>query len=351
MTINSILLRVKSFVNENRIDIKYHTIGWSIFYLIDFVFVLSFTDNMNAKVIIVYFSTIFLYISCFYLIVSNYIQFIPTNKLKAIGLAIAAVLIFSLMNVAWDVYVVKNERSFEALKTRPLFLYLFEVWRFSTSALYAFAYWIYLQRIKEQKLRVQTEKQLHKAELDFLKAQINPHFLFNTLNFVYGDVVSKSERAGSAILGLTNLLRYTVESTKSEQSNLKKEVDAIEEFLKLQRVRFGKRVNVTFTKNGLFPFFAMPPLVLMSLVENAFKYGVLDDPENPIEISLDVEKEGLQFGCINKVRQDFTDKETTAVGIANIKRRLDLVYKENYDLIVNNSGDIYEVILTVSWKS
>ncbi len=351
MTIHNIINKAQKLLQENKGEIFTHLLGWGVFYLIDFLFVIGIREDVGGQFVLVFLSTIFYFVLCFYTIVSVYVKYLPQKRIHAGLIALALILTFSLINVLWDVFVIKYQRSLEGYDNSFYSLYLLELWRFSTSALYAFAYWIYLQRIKEQKLRVQTEKQLHKAELDFLKAQINPHFLFNTLNFVYGDVVSKSERAGSAILGLTNLLRYTVESTKSEQSNLKKEVDAIEEFLKLQRVRFGKRVNVTFTKNGLFPFFAMPPLVLMSLVENAFKYGVLDDPENPIEISLDVEKEGLQFGCINKVRQDFTDKETTAVGIANIKRRLDLVYKENYDLIVNNSGDIYEVILTVSWKS
>lgn len=344
--LNSFFGRLKSNKNE----IQLHILAWSIFYIIDFSFVIGFTPEVNSGVIITYVSTIFVYIFCFYFIVEVYKKYFPSTIFRGLLISVLSVAFFSGLNLYWDVFIVNFGRAIDKFDTSPWNLYLFETWRFSTAALYAFAYWIYLQRIKDQKQMAISEKKLHNAEIAFLKAQINPHFLFNTLNFVYGDVVEKSEISGKAILSLTKLLRYSVESTKSENSSLRKEVEAIGEYLTLQNLRFGHKTNVVFNKTGMIPLFVIPPLVLLSLVENAFKYGIIEDPDNPVRIDLQVDREGLVFKCYNKKRLDFKDKETTSVGIANIKRRLDLTYEDDYELLVSEAEADYEVVLTIKWK-
>ncbi|MFT5884878.1 MAG: two-component system LytT family sensor kinase [Arcticibacterium sp.] len=325
-------------------------IAWVIYYTVDFGFVFGFTKEISRSFFLTYFSTAFIYCTCFYLIVEVYKRYLPNGKIKGLLLSVSTLLASAYLNLLWDVFVLQNPISVEGFPNHPLNMYVFEVWRFSTAALYAFAYWIYLQRIEEQKLRTQTEKLLHTAEIAFLKAQINPHFLFNTLNFVYGDVVGKSDLSGRAILSLTKLLRYSVESTKSESSGLKKEVEAISEYLTLQKLRFSQKVFVKFEKSGFLPIFAIPPLILLSLVENAFKYGIIDDPENPIVIKLMVDRDQLVFSCINTKRLDFKDKETTSVGLANIKRRMDLVYQNDYTLLVDEKKHTYKVSLDIHWK-
>lgn len=347
-------LRIRSFIATYKIEIKKHFLGWCIFYVIDFGFVLGFEDRTGFEFYANYFSSAFLYILTFYTVVSIYVKFLPKKPLIGLPLAVFIIMTSALVNCLWQIYIIEYERAVDSLKNLKentfVRFFVFEVWRFSTSGLYAFAYWIYLQRTQEQNLRIITEKQLFRTELNFLKAQINPHFLFNTLNFVYGDVAPKSERAGKAILKLTNLMRYSVESTKNEKSNLKKEVDAIDEYIELQKIRFQDKVCVQFVKAGLFPFFALPPLVLMSIVENAFKYGVIDDPKNPIDISLKVSQEDMLFKCRNLKRKDFADRETTAVGVANIKRRLSMLYEKSFELTVNDTEDFYEVNLSVVWQ-
>ncbi|AWV99521.1 sensor histidine kinase [Arcticibacterium luteifluviistationis] len=337
-------------LRKNKAEIRLHILAWSIYYLVDFVFVIGFTEDVTQGMIVTYFCTVIVYTFCFYFIVEIYKKYFPNQKLKGVVFGILAVLLFSGLNFIWDIYVIEYEASVKRLEEKAWTLYLFETWRFSTSALYGFAYWIYLQRIDDQRLRREVEKQLHSAEIAFLRAQINPHFLFNTLNFVYGDVAEKSTEAGNAILSLTKLLRYSVESTKTENSSLRREVEAVTEYLVLQKLRFGGRAYVDFEKSGLFMLFVIPPLVLLSLVENAFKYGVIDDPETPIKINLDVDKNGLKFVCFNTKRLDFKDKETTSVGIKNIERRLELTYGSDYNLLVNEEDETYEVLLTIVWK-
>ncbi|WP_341226730.1 histidine kinase [uncultured Arcticibacterium sp.] len=337
-------------IRRNKAEIMLHVLGWSIYYLVDFIFVIGFTSDLTSSAVMTYFSTIFIYTFCFYFIVEIYKRFFPKQMIKGILISLITVVIFSILNSLWDIYIIRYDKSILKLESNPWHVYLFETWRFSTSALYAFAYWIYLQRIDDQRLRREAEKQLHSAEIAFLRAQINPHFLFNTLNFVYGNVAEKSTEAGNAILSLTKLLRYSVESTKTENSSLRREVEAVTEYLVLQKLRFGGRAYVDFEKSGLFMLFVIPPLVLLSLVENAFKYGIIDDEDNPIKINLNVDKDGLKFVCFNTKRLDFKDRETTSVGIKNIERRLELTYGSDYNLLVNEDDDTYEVILTILWK-
>jgi len=331
-------------------ELRTHLIAWLIFYIVDFGFVFGFTKEISQSFFWTYFSTAFIYCTCFYLIVEVYKRYLPKEKINGLVLSVSTLLASAYLNLLWDVFALNSPKSVDGFQTQPITIYIFEVWRFSTAALYAFAYWIYLQRIEDQKLRTQTEKMLHTAEIAFLKAQINPHFLFNTLNFVYGDIVGKSDLSGRAILSLTKLLRYSVESTKSESSSLKKEVEAISEYLTLQKLRFSQKAYVKFEKSGFLPIFAIPPLILLSLVENAFKYGIIDDPENPIVIKLVVDTDKLMFSCLNTKRLDFKDKETISVGLANIKRRMDLVYQDDYKLLVDEDKHTYKVSLDIHWK-
>jgi two-component system LytT family sensor kinase len=337
-------------LKSKRSEIKIHVLAWSLYYLIDFAFVVGFTPHMATDVVFTYFSTIILYSSCFYFIVEINKKYLPIKKVNALLISILSVFVAAFINCIWDLYVLKYHMSIEKFNVSPWNLYLFETWRFSTAGLYAFAYWIYLQRVKEQKLHRETEKQLYYAEVAFLKAQINPHFLFNTLNFVYSDVAEKSTRAGNAIMSLTKLLRYSVESTKHDNSSLRKEVEAITEYLVLQDLRFDQKNYVEFTKSGLFLLFAIPPLILLSLVENAFKYGIIDNPEHPIKINLTADKDSLNFKCKNLKRLDFKDKETTSVGLENIQRRLKLTFEDDYKLLVNEDEYYYEVDLNIIWK-
>ncbi|MGR3811067.1 sensor histidine kinase [Jiulongibacter sp. NS-SX5] len=341
---------IRSFLKDNQKEIRKHLLAWTLYYLVDFIFVFTYRQISGGKFLASYFTTLILFTSSFYSVVGVLYRNLPRKKIQPFLVAILIVMGFAYTNYLISLHLIKLESYLLSVKESVWRAYLFEVWRFSTSAFYAFAFWIYLQRIKEQDILFKTEQQLLKTELNFLKAQINPHFLFNTLNFVYGEVAPHSEKSGKAIIKLTNLMRYSVESTKREVSNLKKEIDAIDEYIELQKARFSDKVAVRFDKEGLFPFFALPPLVLMSLVENAFKYGVIDEPNNPIHIKLKVSQEKLEFICRNKKRKDFQDKETTAVGIENIKRRLQLVYDDNYAIDIDDSEHFYEVKLSVLWK-
>jgi len=335
---------------KNKGEIASHLTIWIAFWTTDFLFTYGFQSGRTAIIPFVFnalTNTIYFYVCVFYIILPS---FSKSRVLTFSGIFILLVFfVFSKMGVEkflrTDNYILNIENKGTIIRYVS-----FEFWRYSYMTFFSFAYWYYIKSIQEEKLRRVTEEKLLKTEIAFLKAQINPHFLFNTLNFVYSDVAGLSRRSGEALMSLTRLMRYSVESTKSEQNTVEKELEAIDEYLKLQKLRFGDRLALNYTRQGNLLVFSMPPLILISLVENAFKYGIQDDFTDPIEIKVRVDASGLAFWCRNKKRLDFIDKETTALGHTNIRRRLEMAFPDHFDLKALDSVTHFEVGLDITWE-
>jgi two-component system, LytTR family, sensor kinase len=344
-TFKAFIRKIKHFIQSNKKTIKNHTIGWIAFFLVDFCFAYANTGgNINLR----YITNILSFVLSFYLIF--YFALLPNLlrlKVKAIivGCFIIAVLVFGKYLI--DVYCWNYQSSKSVLSYIS-----FEIWRFSTSTFYAIAYWIYVQNLREQKLRyeteirlIETEDTLLKTEIKFLKAQINPHFLFNTLNFLYAETYKLSPKLSEGILMLTDIMRYTVQSTQNEEISVEKESEFLRKYVQIQQLRFHNTLHVVLEVNIFSPNFTIPPLIILSFVENAFKYGKLNDPKNPLEIRLESNPKSIHFYCRNLINTTFKDP-STAVGIDNIKTRLDK-HSSNYDLTINKKDNFYEVTLLI----
>lgn len=335
--------------NKNKEKIARHAIIWIAFWTTDFLFTYTFQQGRTAIIPFMFnalTNTIYFYICVFFIILPNF------SRSKTLTVTAIFILLTVFVFVKMGIEKFLRTDNFITIAERKVTIipYIsFEFWRYSYMTFFSFAYWYYIKSIREEQLRRITEEKLFKTEIAFLKAQINPHFLFNTLNFVYNDVAGLSRRSGEAILSLTRLMRYSVESTKSEQNTVEKELEAVEEYLKLQKLRFGDRLALKYTKHGSLFFFPIPPLVLISLVENAFKYGIQDDLTDPVTIDVRVDSSGLAFRCRNKKRLDFIDKETTAVGHTNIRRRLEMAFPDSFHLKALDSSTHFEVELEIIW--
>lgn len=316
---------------ENLKTIYIHFGLWFVFYVTDYVFIVSIRGtNQNF---LVYISNAVILTLYFYSIVYFLISQNPKNNIFRTTLTVSILLLLAvLFKNVYDLNIIKNPVAIKTFEEGPFSYYSLEVWRFVTFTFYAFAFLTYLHSLKHQKKILETERKLLLTEIAFLKAQINPHFLFNTLNFVFEDVSSISPKSGETILKLADMMRYSVQSTKLDFAPISHEVDAIDKYIYLQRKRFGERMYVDFHKHGNLLKANIPPLIMLSLVENAFKYGVIYDVENPIEIFLEVNNLGVIFSCKNLIRTYYKETETNAVGIANIRRRLELSYKNNFEL-------------------
>jgi sensor histidine kinase YesM len=186
-----------------------------------------------------------------------------------------------------------------------------------------------------------------RTELSFLHMQINPHFLFNSLNTIYGMSLKKSDNAPKAVLKLSQLLRYMIEETGHNTVPLEQEVTYLNNFIELQKMRSGPSLSVTFDVEGDINGANIAPMLLLPFVENAFKYGLNNSLDSPIQISLWVSKERIVFSVINRKFENM-ERHSSGIGIPNVERRLQLLYPGKHELRIQDTGDTYFVKLNIA---
>jgi len=192
-------------------------------------------------------------------------------------------------------------------------------------------FWGLRQRLVSEKLG---------AELSFLKSQINPHFLFNTLNNIYALVLKKSSDAPNAVLMLSDIMRYMLHDSNHTRVLLEKEIDYLSNFIKLQQLRLGKGVNVDITVNGAPNGLEIAPMLLIPFVENAFKHGELQQKDAYIKIQLDIGSGAIDFLVENLLRKK-KEKTTSGIGLDNLQKRLALIYPGQYEMERKEHGNTY----------
>jgi two-component system, LytTR family, sensor kinase len=178
------------------------------------------------------------------------------------------------------------------------------------------------------------------TELAFLKSQVNPHFLFNTLNNIYSLTFQKSEKAPEAVLKLSEMMRYMLYESNETKVSLNQEVKYLQNFIDLQKMRYHGETFIEFNVQGDIETKQIAPLLLIPFVENAFKHGEVSNKSNPLTINLLVSSNNLQFSVSNH-KKDQNKDEIGGVGLENMQRRLALLYPENYGLEVKEEKDSY----------
>ncbi|QMW01209.1 histidine kinase [Spirosoma foliorum] len=197
------------------------------------------------------------------------------------------------------------------------------------------------------------EKDKLNLELDFLKSQVNPHFLFNTLNSVYSRIFDTDEKAADLILRLSELMRYNLYETSLPKIALDKELAYIQNYLGLERNRLSDRyVVIDYEQSGTPSGYQITPLLLITFVENAFKHGIKGATETAyVQVSADVTAGQLVFRVENSIPKKLpvgeSDKKSGGIGLGNVRRRLDALYKDNYELVVTPTENTYEVMLII----
>ena len=200
-------------------------------------------------------------------------------------------------------------------------------------------------RLKE----MQNEKL--KAEVNYLKAQINPHFLFNTLNSIYALTLKKSDEAPNVVLKLSTMMRYVVTESNSEKVPLEYEISYISDYIALQKLRMGSQKGLVFEVEGDPNSKQIAPIILVNYVENAFKYGVNPDKPSKIGIFISIEATGVELVVENKITVDQKDlAEQTEEGSRNTVKRLEFFYPGKYQLNVDHRDDYYMVKLYIDLR-
>lgn len=216
------------------------------------------------------------------------------------------------------------------------------------AAIIIFKKW-YLDQQKSKKL---AEEKLA-AELNFLKAQVHPHFLFNTLNNLYALTLIKSEKTPDIVLKLSDLLDYMIYKSNDRFVPLKKELEILGGYIELEKMRYNERLDFKYEVKGDATAHEIAPLILLPFIENSFKHGASKDRANPsIHIKLDVEPEFLALEVVNSVPVDknLDEMEREGIGLKNVQRRLELIYPGKHELMIYRGDTLFKVECKIFWK-
>ncbi|MFI3315261.1 MAG: histidine kinase [Rikenellaceae bacterium] len=202
----------------------------------------------------------------------------------------------------------------------------------------------------EEKKTMLLEKEKISSELKYLKQQINPHFLFNALNSIYSLAILNSDNTPDAVLKLSSILRYMLYETDKDKVQFLDELEVIENYLGLQQLRLTEKTKIVFNKVGHFDPYRIEPMLLIPILENAFKYGVDSSKATDIYISLTEKDKHLDFVCSNEIVTQNNDSKNSGIGIKNIERRLDLIYGNSYSLVSQTIDNNFIVKLNLPLK-
>ena len=202
----------------------------------------------------------------------------------------------------------------------------------------------YFRSRSDQRKLEDLEKQNLEQQLEYLKYQINPHFFMNTLNNIHALVDIDPSKAQETIRELSKMMRFVLYEGDKSGVPLTKEFEFVRTYTKLMQLRYSDKVRITVDVPDEAPDVAIPPLMLISFIENAFKHGISYQHDSFIDIKLEVKDNSLSFTCRNS-KAEKPNQEKGGVGLANVKKRLDLLYDKKYSLDIKDEPDIYIVEL------
>jgi len=287
-----------------------------------------------------------IFITADYYCVSNFI--IPQLFLKRKYALFTGATIFVILFSAWLRALIALQMNLHFFKPPQLpdfaTLYLNSVLNISLWVLLITIGKMMMDRIQNQQQLELAEKEKIKNELDFLKAQINPHSLFNSLNTIYGHIDKSNQVARNILLQFSELLRYQLYDCSEEKVSLEKEIEYIKSYVAFQQLRKNEKLVVNMEIENSGKDLKTAPLLLVVLIENAFKYvSNYSGKENKISIKLRVDGTVLNSSFSNSVEQQpaAMNANSNGIGIINLKRRLDLLYPGKYEFTNRMENDIY----------
>lgn len=218
------------------------------------------------------------------------------------------------------------------------FLLLFTMFKFSVD-------WF-----EQEKARRELETQRLAAELNYLKAQINPHFFFNTLNNLYSLAIKNAPETPDVILKLSELMRYMLYESKEERVELASELEYLKSFIDLQMLRISNGIDLRYDTHGNPDGITIQPMLFLPLVENAFKHARKNEKGFYIEVNLDVQPKHIAMEVANTYQANTpaARKHSSGIGLQNVQRRLELLYPRQHQLIVTQTPEEYRIKLSVN---
>lgn len=285
---------------------------------------------------------LFFYFNTYFLIPKIYLRKKTALYIFSLLLCVVVVCFFNILIMH---FVDGSKMDF--IKTIPLAIpRIFFI--FFIVVMISFALKINFQWRKTEQVKDRFERDKLNAELSYLKAQINPHFLFNTLNSIYTLSVKKSDDTPDAIIKLSKLMRYVISEAHQDFVPLSKEIAYIESYIELEKIRLSAATKVEYKCHGDLTGLKIAPLILISFIENAFKYGISAQENSFISIQIKVSDTNFHLNVKNKiVRRPAKVTDSTGIGIENSRTRLKMIYPDNYFLDLKESDEAFETDLKI----
>jgi two-component system, LytTR family, sensor kinase len=337
-------------IQQNKIvRIAIHTIFWFCAWFFFFFYYKRYSEvniyTFAASIINLVAAIATVYTFNYYLIPKILLK----NRLRSfIALAFVAIVIFFYVQLLLTLFLVvkllqEESRLFpEMIDVVMLFFNMFFV------VFVAIAIKFYKRWSEKDFREQQIQKEKVEAELQMLKTQINPHFLFNTLNSIYVLAMKKSEQTANVVMKLSDILDYILYRIDSPMIAISTEIQIIENYIELEKIRFADRVTITFTYNFKSNDIQIPPMLIIPFVENAFKHGVGKSMEKSwIKINIEATGQLLNIEISNKKSQNKLKAEAGGIGLLNVKKRLDLLFYDSYSLEISEENNRFDVFLTI----
>jgi len=270
------------------------------------------------------------------------------------------VLYFLLSVVLCGVGIFLNEFTFNYLTDFLFQGYFFiSYYEWSDLAIFMAVYWTLSTLLKLSKAWfaiIETQQKLHQlaaeklqAELDGLKSQVNPHFLFNALNGIYSLALDKAPQTPTAILKLADVLRYMLYESNEPTVPLDREIQSLKDYIEVQKIRLEDESVIEFIIKGNTQKARIAPLLLLPLVENGFKHGLKGDVQQQfLRLELEVNDQQIIFKCQNNKGEANELEKSSGIGLKNVKRRLELIYPNNYTFEIEEEGEGFKVLLSIN---
>lgn len=333
-------------------EITLHILFWVIYLLTYFV-----TLNPDTKIVydiqpIDLFTITFL-ITTFTTFYVNYFFVLKTSfkSHKLLPIIVGFVLIFIyfiicryLLEEVISPFLFGSSNYFEG--TSLPFYILDNIHWSSTPILASSSIWIIINFIRTLQNQVKITEDKKQAEIQFLKSQINPHFIFNTLNNIYSLIVSKSDLALNAIEKLSEIMRFTTYQTQKEHISISEEISYCNSLIDLENIRSLKPIQLELYTDLADENQQIPPYILFPFVENCIKHGVINDEENPPILSITCRKNNLTILSENLKNSSLKD-EHSGIGFENLQKRLDYYFPEKYEWKISNETDSFKSKLII----
>ena len=331
--------------------IVYHSLFWLIMFLTFLTLDLvaggtqSWFFSFTKETINVFFFGVIVYFNLFYLI-PNYLT--EKKFLIYCGLLIAAVIILTPLKIIIFYFMYFSDPLLQAALIKDI------NWVFITTFFVAGSSTIFKivnDWVRHQRERKELQTQTMQSELRFLKSQINPHFLFNTLNNLYALTLKKSDKAPEIVIKLSEMMRYMLYECNEKSVFLRKEVNYIRNYLDLERLRQGKNVDIDFIVNGEVHNQKIAPLMFIPFLENSFKHGLNNQlSKGFVKIVMEVHQNDVHLFIENSKPETLPLREhrrSGGIGLVNVRRRLNILYPNQHDLQIKDSPKTYSVDLKI----